>query len=89
MQSVQDRVFEIIKQVSGVKHLKHKTYLSDGLEMDSLLLTELEIELEIEFGIHLAGKLFSPGDQSLKSPIIPESDHTVGDVVNMVEEALQ
>ncbi len=90
MRNIQTRVYEIVKQIGGVRQpLEDKTKLSADLAMDSLLLTELEIELEIEFGISLANRLFNPGDAQLRMPIIPREDHTVGDVVLMVEETFQ
>lgn len=78
MMTIQERVYDIVAQQMGVEHeeLLPETSLSEDLGADSLDITEIVMELEVEFEVEM--------------PESVETDDfdKLGDITDMIDELL-
>ena len=72
---MEEKVYEIIRNMTGVEKLSPEMLLKEDLGFDSLNIIELIVELEDEFGIEFSA-----------SSLDPELIVTVGCVTGIVKE---
>lgn len=72
---INDKVIEILAELSGTGNISLENHLQNGLGLDSMLMVTLLIEIEEKFSIELNESDMNPFDLN-----------TVQDVISLVEK---
>ena len=76
---IEERVKNILSDLSGEKDIQNNARLQDDLSLDSLSLVTLLIEIEDEFSIELDEKDMNPFDLNNAEDVIKLAERYVGD----------
>ena len=80
MKDVKEGVFKILSELSGVSVNEAQMKLVEDIELDSLMLVTMLIEIEEEFNIELNESDMNPYDFITAGDVIAMTERYAGDV---------